>query len=57
MNEGIQLNFDGLDNNTLYEFDFDGKHYEKSGAYLKNAGIMFDAKQQFFSRIIEIKAK
>lgn len=29
----------GLDENAVYSFDLDGKHFEKSGAYLMNVGI------------------
>ena len=55
--EAETLYFDGLDENRIYEFDLDGRHFEKSGAYLMSEGIPVDAKQQYYNRIIEIKAK
>ena len=55
--EAETLYFDGLEKDRIYEFDLDGRHFEKSGAYLMSEGIPVDAKQQFYNRIIEIKAK
>ena len=57
MKEAEILYLEGLDDNKIYEFDFDSEHYEKSGAYLKNVGIQIDAKEEYYNRIIEIKAK
>ena len=55
--EAVMLHFDGLDDNRIYEFDYDSNHYEHSGAFLKYHGIPVEARQQYYNRIIEIKAK
>ena len=57
MKEAVNLYLDGLDDGKTYAFDFDSEHIEKSGAYLKNKGIELDVKQQYYNRIIRIKAK
>ncbi|MBR2133916.1 MAG: alpha-galactosidase [Eubacterium sp.] len=57
MKEPEILRFDGLDDEKIYEFDFDSAHYEKSGAYLKNVGISLDVKKQYYNKIIKIKSK
>ncbi len=56
MKKPVRLHFDGLDDNAVYEFDFDNIKYKKSGAYLKNVGIQLDVKRQYYNRIIKIKA-
>ena len=53
----VALYLDGLDDRKIYEFDFDSAHFEKSGAYLKNAGIRLEAIQQYYNKIIRIKEK
>ena len=50
------LYFDGLDDNTLYEFDIDSIHLKKSGAYLKNVGIEIELLSQYYNKIIRIRA-
>jgi alpha-galactosidase len=57
MKKPIDLLIDGLDDRKIYAFDFDSRHYEKSGAYLKNVGIKLEVTEQYYNRIIRIKAK
>ena len=57
MKPAIELKFDGLDDSKVYEYDFDGIHFEYTGGFLKNVGITIDAKKQYYNRIIRIKAK
>ena len=56
MKQPAPLYIDGLDEDKLYTFEFDGTQYTKSGAYLKNVGIWVDAKKQYFNKIIRIKS-
>ncbi len=51
------LHFEGLDDGKIYTFEYDGIRYEKSGAYLRNVGIVIDVKTQYYNRIIKIKIK
>lgn len=55
MKKTVPLYFEGLDDDKRYAFEFDGKKYEKSGAYLKNAGIPVEIRKQYFNEVIKIK--
>ena len=58
MKRAIPIHFEGLDDDTVYRFEFEGKEYEKSGSYLRNVGItlsMFN-NNMGYNRIIRFKA-
>ncbi|MCR5208297.1 MAG: alpha-galactosidase [Eubacterium sp.] len=55
--EAETMYLDGLDDDRIYVFDYDGKRYEKSGAYLKYRGIEVIARAQYYNAVVEIKAK
>ncbi len=57
MKKQISMKFEGLDDTTIYTFEFDNKKYEKSGAYLKNVGIPMTIRGMGYHKIIKIKAK
>lgn len=57
MKKAIPLKFTGLDDNTVYTLTVDGKEYTKSGAYLKNVGILSTIRGMNYNRIIKVKAK
>ena len=57
MKKAIPLTFDGLDDDTVYTFNLNGKDYEKTGSYLKNVGIPATIRGMGYNKIIKIKAK
>ena len=56
MKKTIPMYIKGLDNNKTYEFEFEGKHYKKSGAFLSNVGIPVEIRKQYYNNIIKVKA-
>jgi len=58
MKRAIPIHFEGLDDDTVYRFEFDGKEYEKSGSYLRNVGITLSMvnNNMGYNRIIRFKA-
>lgn len=48
--------FTGLDETKTYRFTFDGKTYERSGAFLNHVPLAFETKKSFDSRIIVFEA-
>ena len=57
MKKEIPLLFEGLDDDKIYIFNFNGRDYEKSGSYLKNVGIPTTVRGMGYNKIIKIKAK
>lgn len=57
MKKAVPLLFEGLDDNTVYTFNLNGKDYEKTGSYLKNVGIPVTIRGMGYNKIIKIKAK
>ncbi len=55
MKKTVPLYFNGLDEKAVYEFEYEGKKYKKSGAFLKNVGIPVEIRKQYYNKIIEIK--
>ncbi len=53
----MPLRFEGLDKTKRYTFSFDGKTYEKSGAYLSEVGIQAYIRGAYYNRIIIIDEK
>ena len=56
MKKTVPLYIDGLDEKKVYKFEFEGKEYKKSGAYLKNVGIPVEIRKQYYNSIISVKA-
>lgn len=52
--KSIPMLFDGLDYHKRYAITVDGCTYEKSGAYLMNAGIDLTVRGAYYNRIIMI---
>ncbi len=50
----IPLYIKGLDDNKKYSFTFNNETIVKSGAYLKNAGISLEIREQYYNDIIII---
>ncbi len=55
MRKSVPFCFQGLDDSIVYEVEFDGKTYKKSGAYLKNVGISKHVRGANYNKIIRIK--
>lgn len=51
----IPVTFDGLDENKIYQLDFQGEKYVKSGAFLMNVGIPAHIRGAYYNEIIHIK--
>lgn len=56
MKRAVPIRFEGLDDNTVYEFEFEGMKYQKSGLYLKNVGIPAVVYKMGYNKIIRFKA-
>lgn len=53
----MPVTFKGLDNDTVYKLEFQGREYEKSGAYLMNVGIPAYIRGNCYSEIVLINAE
>ena len=56
MKKTLPLYIQGLDDSKIYEFDYEDKHYRKSGAFFRNVGIPVEIRKQYYNNIIKIKA-
>ena len=56
MKKTVPLYINGLDDGKIYEFEFEGKRYKKSGAYYRNVGIPVEIRKQYYNSIIRVKA-
>lgn len=52
----IPIRFEGLAPDKRYRLTFDGKDYEKSGAYLSEVGLPVHIRGNDFSEVIKVKA-
>lgn len=54
--KNVPLLFDGLDRTRRYALTLGGKRYEKSGAYLMNAGLDISVRGAYYNEIVRIHA-